>query len=90
VQRARHAFFAAAHPDAPDDTVPTVREPEDSGLSHDQGLTEEDRMAAALEAVEGNRRAFAGLDEYERKAFSRRSKLIVRLDYVMHEALRRS
>ena len=53
--------------------------------------TEEDiGLAGAVEAIRLDATTYRRLEEYERKAASRRKRLLIRFDYVAHEARRRA
>lgn len=93
VQIARHRLLGGSTIDAEpegDESASTIST--QPGASEDSRANsgEDPGLALALTLVEVHKRSLAGLDEYARKSLSRRRKLIIRLDYELHELLRSS
>lgn len=90
VQRAKFSVLSSACP-ATAELDSSSRAQQSLGksvLPEEQETNQSDGLLALQELIFTKCSEFASLDEYERKALSRRRKLLIRLDYSMHEALR--
>jgi hypothetical protein len=90
VQVARYSLLEASGPPSQGGSPPcSLEDPRRlSPRQNDPAREEAEGITGLLKFLEEYPHLAKNYDEYQRKALSRRGKLIIRLDYMMHEALR--
>lgn len=90
IQRAKFSVLSSACPASAklDSSSPAQLNLGRPVLPEDQETKQSDGLLALRDLISTKCREFARFDEYERKALSLRRKLLIRLDYTMHETLR--